>query len=149
MDFLLRRDAEGVVEEACPTPGPDGWGDYPDFLWQHHPDIKPVVRHQGQWLVNMSMVGRGIITADTSTSPPAVQHDHLSRVHELLYCALSGTGLTIVHQNRRYGFRDRESWQRAVDRLTALRARIRFEGDPRDPPRADKKRNTPDAPGSE
>ena len=140
MDFLLQRAEDGAVEQTCPAPGPDGWGDYPDYLWQHHPDVAPRVRHQGRWLINLAMLGRGIVSVDPSSSSVEVHHEHVSNVHEVLYCALAPLPWTIVHASRRYGFGDRQSWQRAVDRLAALRSRISFKQGRAGPPLLKKKR---------
>ena len=130
MDFLLRRAEDGTVKDACPAPGPDGWGDYPDFLWQYQPDVAPVVQHQGNTLVNLSMYGHGIITVDPSSSEVKVLDDHVGNVHEILHCALAPCPWIIVHQNRRYGFIDRKSWKRVVEKLAALRLRLSFQEDP-------------------
>ncbi len=127
MDFLLRRGEDGQVQDACPCAGPDGWGDYPDFLWQQYPDVTPRTRHQGRWLVNMAMLGKGIVTLDPSSSSAEVFSDHVNNVSEVLYSTLRGMPWTIVHANERYGFRDQAQWKETVDRLNSLRSRIRFQ----------------------
>lgn len=127
MDFLLMRAEDGLPLDACPCPGPDGWGEYPDFLWQASPDVGTCIRDDGRRLVNMAMVGRGVVTVDEEQEPVDVQDDHMRNVYEILYCALGLYPHVIVHDNVRYGFKGKEAWQRSVDRLSVLRQMLRFE----------------------
>jgi hypothetical protein len=58
-----------------------------------------------------------------------VYDDHFKNVLELLYCGLSGYHWTIVHDNKRFGFKDQDAWQTAVDELTKLRSALTFEAE--------------------
>ncbi len=132
MDYLLRRARDGMPVDACPAPGPDGWGDYPDFLWQQQPDVGTCIRRDGRRLVNMAMLARGLVAVDEEQDPVQVQDDHLRNVSEILFCALDRYPHVIVHNNVRYGFRNEDAWRRAVGRLTALRRQLRFRDSKRD-----------------
>ena len=56
-----------------------------------------------------------------------VHDDHIKNVYELLYAALSGYRWTVIHGNKRYGFRDEAAWQVGVKALQAARANVEFE----------------------
>jgi len=134
LEYLLRREPDGAVEAMCPlTPGDDVQGSRrqaPDFLWQDFPDVGSKGHEQGEWVVNESMVDRGIAQVRWEPSAPGgfyVYDDHVKNVYEQLFCGLGGYPFTVVHNNKRYGFEDEAGWQEAVDRLTGLRAALSFE----------------------
>ncbi len=134
LEYLLRRDAQGAIVATCPVaPGPDVAGSArqsPDFLWQDFPDVGSKGVEQGEWIVNETMVERGIVAVDWQPGAPGgfyVFDDHIKNTFELLYCGLAGYGWTVVHGNKRYGFTDEDAWTAAVERLTALRGALSFE----------------------
>lgn len=130
LSYLLRRDARGEPVETCPA-SPDRSEDaWPDFLWHDVPDVGSKAFSEGAWLVNETMLDRGVVSLsnDASVAGEAYVHDdHVKNVYELLYCGLGGIRHTVVHDNKRYGFADRLAWQSAVEQLAARRARVRFE----------------------
>ena len=126
-EYLLRRDASGRVIDTCALVTT---GMSPDFLWQDWPDVASKGVIDGDWIVNRSMVERGIVKVETDASAPGgyyVHDDHLKAVYELCYCAFAGCGWTVVHANKRYGFTDEATWTAAIEALSALRAAVRFE----------------------
>ena len=125
-EYLLRRDEAGVIVDTCTLMRP---GKSPDFLWQDWPEVGSKGVIDGDWIVNRSMVERGIVVVEPDGSVPGgfyVHDDHIKNVYELCYCGLSNTRWTVVHANKRYGFADEASWQRAVDALQAARATVAF-----------------------
>lgn len=129
IDLLLRRGANGEVTQACPVQGPHGWRNCPDFFWQHYPDVGTLVQQDKALLVNLSMLGTGVIshTSGNNSDGDQVFDDHIRQVHEVLYCAQAPYPWTILHDNRRYGYREKEAWMEARTRLARLRASVRFK----------------------
>ncbi len=130
LSYLLQRDARGEPLEFCPAV-PEGSRDHwPDFLWHDVPDVGSKAFSQGAWVVNETMLDRGIVTVDADPSVGGdvyVHDDHIKNVFELLYCGLGGVNYTVVHENKRYGFADEASWQAAIAELERRRSRVRFE----------------------
>jgi hypothetical protein len=126
-EFLLRRDKSGAVVDTCSIVTR---GMAPDFLWQDWPDVGTKGVLEGDWIVNRSMVDRGIVRVETDHSAPGgyyVFDDHMKNVYELCYCGFAGYRWTIVHGNKRFGFQDEAAWTAAVDALKAARAGVTFE----------------------
>jgi hypothetical protein len=125
LEYLLRRDEEGRVQDYCPLAA--RWGQSPDFLWQDFPDVASKGVEQGDWVVNEAMVEREIVELEwqpTATGGVYVHDDHIKNVFELLFCGLGGYPFTIMHGNKRWGFGDRDSWEAARSKLSALRAAL-------------------------
>ena len=55
-----------------------------------------------------------------------VYDDHIKNLFEMVYCALGGLPYTIVHNNKRYGFADEASWNKATAMIEAARGALRF-----------------------
>ena len=130
MSYLLRRDAKGEPIAFCPAASDRDQDDWPDFLWHDVPDVGSKAFSQGAWVVNATMLDRGIVTVspDASVGGEAYVHDdHIKNVFELLYCGLGGIRHTVVHDNKRYAFTDRAAWEAAVAELEALRKAVRFQ----------------------
>ena len=131
LDYLMRRDGRGMPVEFCPAQSDDAAQEWPDFLWHDIPDVGSKAFSQGEWVVNETMLERNIVSAAADRSVDAmtyVRDEHIKNTFELLFCGLDGVRYTIVHNNKRYGFRERSAWEQAVAHLTALRAALRFEG---------------------
>src|SRR5690606_4580489 len=102
-----RRAKDGAAQEYCPVPIDNQ--STPDFLWQELPDIASKGVEQGAWVVNQSMVERGIVEVRRAPDEQGgwyVHDEHVKNAFEILYAALAGYRFTIVHQNRRYVFED-------------------------------------------
>lgn len=130
LEYLVRRDTAGVPVEYCPAVGEDAPQKWPDFLWHDVPDVGSKAFVQGEWVVNTTMVDRGIITTESDDSVGGgayVHDDHVKNVFELLYCAFADYRYTIVHNNQRYGFERRSQWEVAVDKFEELRSAVRYE----------------------
>ncbi len=128
LDYLVRRDARGEPEAYCPARGEESFDKTPDFLWQDFPDVGTKGQVDGAWVVNQTMVERGIVEARPRPAAPGgfyVYDEHIKNVYELLYAGLSGHRWTIVHRNKRYGFTDEAAWRAAVAKLETLRAAVR------------------------
>ncbi|HLT38617.1 MAG TPA: hypothetical protein VK034_20155, partial [Enhygromyxa sp.] len=128
LDFMVRRAKDGAAQEYCPVPIDNQ--STPDFLWQELPDIASKGVEQGAWVVNQSMVERGIVEVRRAPDEQGgwyVHDEHVKNAFEILYAALAGYRFTIVHQNRRYVFEDRDQWRAARERLDELRDKLRFE----------------------
>lgn len=128
--YLLRRDGRGEPIEYCPAAPDRSQDDWPDFLWHDIPDVGSKAFSEGAWVVNETMLERGVVdaTADTSVGGGVYVHDdHIKNVFELLFCGLSGQRYTVVHDNKRYAFDDREHWLAAIAELDARRSKVRFE----------------------
>jgi hypothetical protein len=144
LDYLMRRDERGEPEAYCPATSERDWGRWPDFLWHDVPDVGSKGMENGDWVVNESMLEREIVTARVDESVAGgyyVHDDHIKNVFELVFAGLAGYTHTIVHENKRYGFREHEgppqaAWKAAVERLDRLRAAIAFTDDD-DPPKED------------
>ena len=132
LDYLIRRDAEGLPMAWCPVPDRQTDARPPDFLWQDFPDVGSKGIERGDWVVNDTMVKRGIVStrrASWVSGEVYVHDDHIKNLFEMIFCALGGYGWTVVHDNKRYGFQDEASWQAAIDRLAELRDALTWEGD--------------------
>ena len=126
-EYLLRRDEAGGIVDTCALVTT---GMSPDFLWQDWPDVASKGVIDGDWIVNSTMVERGIVRVEPDDSAPGgyyVHDDHLKNVYELCYCAFAGLGWSVVHGNKRYGFADEAAWTAAVGALTTLREAVEFE----------------------
>lgn len=126
-EYLIRRDPRGGILDACSLPTP---GMSPDFLWQDWPDVGSKGVIDGDWIVNRSMVERGVVQVVTEGDAPGgyyVYDDHIKNVFELCYSALAGKRWTIVHGNKRFGFDDEATWDAARATLTELRSKVEFE----------------------
>ena len=122
LEYLLRRDEQGQVQEYCPLAG--SWDESPDFLWQDFPDVASKGIEQGDWVVNETMVEREIVELEWQPTAPGgvyVHDDHIKNLFELLFCGLGGYPFTIVHGNKRWGFDDEEAWEEAKEKLAELR----------------------------
>ncbi len=129
MEYLLRRDERGEPEDWCPAIPEGGSTRWPDFLWHDIPDVGSKGFVEGAWVVNDTMVEREIVDVRADASVPSgfyVYDDHIKNAFELVYCGLAGYGYTIVHDNKRYGFRSQQEWAAAIARLRALRANVTF-----------------------
>lgn len=130
LSYLLQRGARGEPLAYCPAP-PDGSQDgWPDFLWHDVPDVGSKAFSQGAWVVNETMLERGVVTVsnDPSVAGDAYVHDdHIKNVFELLYCGLAEIRHTIVHDNKRFGFTDVSAWESAVAQLDARRRQVQFD----------------------
>ncbi|MGH1340920.1 MAG: hypothetical protein ACRBN8_05180 [Nannocystales bacterium] len=130
LSYLLRRDDRGEPLEYCPASADGSQDAWPDFLWHDVPDVGSKAFSEGAWVVNETMLERGVVTVsqDPSVAGAAYVHDdHVKNVFELLYCGLGAVRHTIVHDNKRYGFSDVAAWESAVAELDTRRARVRFE----------------------
>ncbi|MSP60291.1 MAG: hypothetical protein EXR72_08110 [Myxococcales bacterium] len=126
LDYLMRRSPEGEPVDYCPLAGD---GKSPDFLWQDTPDVGSKGFQDGDWIMNVSMLERDLIAARPLESAGGgwyVHDDHIKNVYELIYCALAGYSWTILHANKRHGFKSKEAWQEAIDQLKARSAAVRF-----------------------
>ncbi len=129
--YLVRRDARGEPTDFCPAHDDTAGSEWPDFLWHDIPDVGSKAFSRGEWVVNATMLERGIVSLGQDPSVDAgvyVRDDHIKNVFELLYCGLADVRFTVVHNNKRYGFTDRAAWEAAVERLDTLRSQLRFEG---------------------
>ncbi len=125
LEYMLRRDEAGVVQEYCPVA--PAWGEAPDFLWQEYPDVASKGVHEGDWVVNEAMVERGIVRLEWQPMTPGgvyVHDDHIKNVFELLFCGLGSYPYTVVHDNKRWGFETEEAWEQAKTGLSELRERL-------------------------
>ena len=134
LEYLLRRDDHGAVEASCPLPPgddvPRNRRQAPDFLWQDFPDVGSKGVEGGEWIVNQTMVKRGIAEVHWEPSAPGgfyVYDDQVKNVYEMLFCALGGYPFTVVHDNKRYGFADEAAWRSAIEDLQAKRSALSFE----------------------
>jgi len=130
LDYLVRRNTAGTPEAYCPARGDTDAQDWPDFLWHDVPDVGTKALIDGRWLVNDSMWDRGIVDVEPDDSVRAgfyVRDEHIKNVYELIFAGLAGYTHTVVHGNKRYGFRDEAAWKRALEGLEALRRAVAFE----------------------
>jgi hypothetical protein len=130
LDYLVRRDERGEPEAYCPATSDRDWGHWPDFLWHDVPDVGSKGMEGGDWVVNESMLERGIVTARVDESVAGgyyVDDEHVKNVFELVFAGLAGYTHTIVHENKRYGFRDAPGWTAAVEQLERLRGALAYE----------------------
>ena len=130
LDYLVRRNSAGTPEAYCPARGDTHAEDWPDFLWHDVPDVGTKALIDGRWLVNDSMWDRGIVDVAPDASVSAgfyVRDDHVKNVYELLFSGLAGYAFTVLHNNKRYGFREEAAWKKAVDELEKRRRGLTFE----------------------
>ena len=131
LDYLMRRDARGEPEAWCPVPGADYI--WPDFLWRDVPDVGSKGFEDGDWIINDAMLRRGVIDARPVTEAPGgvyVEDDHIKNLFEMIFAALGGYPWSIVHENKRYGYRNEAGWRDATAALDARRARLTFDDQP-------------------
>ena len=127
LEYLLRRDARGEIEDACPLQ--NQFGSPPDFLWQELPDVGSKGLEAGHWVVNETLVARQLVELEENAEAQGgvyVYDDHLKNQYEMLFCALGGYPWTVVHDNKRWGFGDEAGWAAAVEELSTLRQRLSF-----------------------
>lgn len=130
LDYLVRRDEAGEPVEYCPATPEDSRAESPDFLWQDFPDIGSKGALGKDWIVNDAMLQRKLIFLQIERSAPGgfyVYDDHIKNVFEIIYTALAGFRHSIVHENKRYGFRTEDEWKAAVAELERRRAALSFE----------------------
>lgn len=128
LDYLVRRSETGEPEAWTPARGEESHTQTPDFLWQDFPDVGTKGRVRGAWVVNRSMLDRGLVSVRPRPAAPGgfyVYDEHVKNVYELMYAGLSGHKWTIVHQNKRFGFTDEARWKAAIASLETLRATVR------------------------
>lgn len=124
--WLLRRKADGSPEAWAALPNEDDV-DTPDFLWQDYPDVASKGLERGTWVVNRTMVDRGIVELrddETVEGGVYVHDEHVKNLAEILWCGLSGHAFTIVHNNKRYAFQDEASWTEAIEEVSRRRAAL-------------------------
>lgn len=132
LDYLVRRDERGEPEAYCPATSERDWGRWPDFLWHDVPDVGSKGVENGDWVANEAMLERGIVTVRANASVGGgyfVYDDHIKNVFELVFAGLAGFAYTVVHDNKRYGFRSVEAWKAATESLEQLRAALTFIDD--------------------
>lgn len=113
--WLMRRDPAGSPEAYAAVADPRSQP--ADFLWQDFPDVGSKVRERGAWLVNKTMVDRGVVElrADATVDGGMYVHDeHIKNLAEILWSALAGHRYSIVHNNKRFVFDDEPSWKAAI-----------------------------------
>jgi len=139
LEYLVRRGPSGVPEAFCPVSGEQTPGAAPDFLWQDIPDVASKGVEPGApgappiWVINDTMLDRGIVTLSAELEIPGgvyVHDDHIKNVFELLFCGLGGFGHTVVHGNKRYGYRDEAAWRADVERSGEARGGLTFDDAP-------------------
>lgn len=129
LEYLLERDEDGTPRSYCPAPR-DSEQQAVDFLWQDFPDVGTKGKIGADWVVNKTMVERGIVGTRVSPQSPGgmfIQDQHIKNVYELLFCAMGDYPYTIVHGNKRWGFQDQAAHQAAIAKLEALRSELTFE----------------------
>ena len=98
-----------------------------DFLWQDFPDIASKGVEEGDWVVNQTMLERALVDLHVETQVPGgvyVHDDHIKNLFELIFCSLAGYGYTIVHQNKRFGYKDEASWKADVEKIKQVRNKL-------------------------
>jgi hypothetical protein len=159
LDYLVRRDERGEPEAYCPATSERVSARWPDFLWHDVPDVGSKGMENGDWVVNEAMQTREIVTVRPNRSVAGgyyVYDDHIKNVYELVFAGLAGYTHTVVHDNKRYGFRPafgaegdehegpaerasgaegdeheqpEKAWKAAIERIERLRAALTFEGE--------------------
>lgn len=130
LDYLVRRDERGEPEAYCPATTERDWGKWPDFLWHDVPDVGSKGLENGDWVANESMLAREIVTTRVDESVAGgyyVHDDHIKNVFELVFAGLAGYTHTIVHENKRYGWKAVEGWKAATLQLERLRGALVYE----------------------
>ena len=125
LDYYLRRDQHGAPEAWCPVHDEADPVGQPDFLWQDFPDVGTKGMVRGDWAVNQTMLQRGIIEIDRRPEFPGgvyVHDDHIKNMFELLFAAMGGYSHCIVHDNKRWGFREESDWKAHIEKIEALRS---------------------------
>ncbi len=131
LDYLVRRDEAGNPEAYTPVADGGTGLPTPDFLWQDFPDVGSKGVEGADWVVNRTMLERGIVAARHDPSVPGgiyVEDDHIKHVFEMLYSAMSGHRFTLVHGNKRFGYTDEAAWRADIDAIAKLRGALTFEG---------------------
>ena len=129
LDYLVQRDARGEPLRYTPMVGEEERTKQPDFLWQDFPDVASKGLEEGEWVINHEMADRGIV--ETRHDPRVegevyVFDDHIKNVYEILFCGLGEHRWTLVHGNKRYGFKTDAAWRKAVARLERLRTKLKY-----------------------
>ena len=127
LDYLVQRNEEGEPKIFVPAVDDSSAEHWPDFLWREEPDVGSKGVEDGDWIVNDTMLERGLVSVRADPSIPSgfyVYDEHIKHVFELLYAGLAGYRYTIVHDNRRYGFADEAAWDKARAGLDRLRAEL-------------------------
>lgn len=131
LDYIVERDQNGKPIAYAPVPNPTTTTAIPDFLWQDFPDVGSKAKEGGDWLVNDTMLARGLVTVKRQASAPGgiyVYDDHIKNIYELIYCGMAGYRYTVVHDNKRYGFKTEAGFKTAVTRLKNLRSKLSYQG---------------------
>lgn len=129
LDYMVRRDERGEPEAYCPVKSEQSSSPWPDFLWHYVPDVGSKGVENGEWVVNQSMLERGIVSVRADESVAGgyyVSDEHIKNVFELVFAALAGYTHTIVHDDKRHGLRSVEAWNAATQRLEQLRAALSY-----------------------
>lgn len=129
IEYLVERGDDGTPTRYCPAPR-TGDRKAVDFMYQEFPDIGTKGKIGADWVVNKTMVERGIVGSRVSPTSPGgrfIEDQHIKNVYELLFCAMAGYPYTIVHGNKRWGFEDQAAHAAAVAKLEALRAKLTFK----------------------
>ena len=130
MEYLVQRDEHGEPVDYCPAVPEGGSTKWPDFLWHDIPDVGSKGWVDEAWVVNDTMVDRELVEVRADASVASgfyVYDDHIKNAFELVYCGLAGYAYTVVHDNKRYGFKTQREWSAAIARLRALRGELTFE----------------------
>lgn len=130
LDYIVQRDAVGKPIAYAPVPNPTDTTEIPDFLWQDFPDVGSKAKEGEDWLVNDTMMARGIVQVKRQISAPGgiyVYDDHIKNVYELIYCGMAGYRYTVVHDNKRYGFKTESGFKTALTRFKNLRAKLSYQ----------------------
>jgi competence ComEA-like helix-hairpin-helix protein len=130
MAYLMQRDAKGEPQTFVPLPPKRSSESWPDFLWQDFPDVGSKGREGEDWIVNEKMIDRGVINIRQDATVAGgiyVEDDHIKNLYEQIFAALSGHRYTIVHANKRYGFKDRATWQAAKTALAKATESLEWE----------------------
>ncbi len=132
LDYLVKRDERGEPSAYTPVVDARGQGaPTPDFLWQDYPDVGSKGMEGADWVINRTMVKRGIVVARHDETVPGgiyVDDDHVKHVFEMLYSAMSGHLWTIVHGNKRFGYTDQAAWKADIAAIEKLRDALSYEG---------------------
>ncbi|PRQ08262.1 hypothetical protein [Enhygromyxa salina] len=132
--YLVARAEDGTPKSYCPAPQ-NGGLEAVDFLWQDFPDVGTKGKIGEDWVVNKTMVERGIVGTRVAPSSPGglfIEDQHIKNLYEVLFCAMGGFPFTIVHGNKRWGYESEAAHQAAVAKLEALRGALKFEDGERD-----------------
>lgn len=107
-------DDEGNVIKTYETDAPV------DFFWRDVPRVAPIIRENGKWYINKSMVDRGIVDLENLDA----SLDAVRDLNDLLYLGLNSKDekdmYTIVHDGKRLVYDTKEAWEADVAKLEGL-----------------------------